>query len=99
MISDHMEESLILMKDEIGLSLDDIVFFTINKRSVLWILELKPMKNIDGNIDIGDKWKLMTIFRGLFLKIDGADITGRVGEMFIKSLTGMFPQTYTLQSF
>ena len=71
MISDHMEESLILMKDEIGLSLDDIVFFTINKRSVLWILELKPMKNIDGNIDIGDKWKLMTIFRGLFLKIEG----------------------------
>ena len=37
MISDHMEESLILMKDEIGLSLDDIVFFTVNKRSVLLI--------------------------------------------------------------
>ena len=28
------------------------------------------MKNIDGNIDVGDKWKLMTIFRGLSLKIE-----------------------------
>ena len=32
MISDHMDESLILMKNELGLSMDDIVYFSINKR-------------------------------------------------------------------
>ena len=33
MISDYMEESLILLKEELCLQISDIVFFSINKRS------------------------------------------------------------------
>ena len=33
MISDYMDESLILLKEELCLQISDIVFFSINKRS------------------------------------------------------------------
>ena len=32
MISDYMDESLVLMKDKLDLSLEDIVYFSQNKR-------------------------------------------------------------------
>ena len=32
MISDYMNESLILLKNELGWEMDDILYFTINKR-------------------------------------------------------------------
>ena len=32
MISDRMDESLILMKNELDLSLEDILYFTMNRR-------------------------------------------------------------------
>ena len=35
MISDYMGQNLILLKDELGWNMEDILYFTINKRSTI----------------------------------------------------------------
>ena len=48
MISDYMDESLILLKEELCLQISDIVFFSINKRSDPNSAQTRPLPRVSA---------------------------------------------------
>ncbi len=66
LISDHFEESLILLKDALCWQMDDLLFFKLNARNVMSVFPMSPELRTRAREWNGADWRLYRHFNATF---------------------------------